>query len=111
MNDASSRARRDDLNAHSTSLGRLSQALNRHALTPVRRTSSETNSEGFAIFVGMIARGAGIDTTIPIALAFKRTPRRQHAFDARTRRETPIPRILGSSRPSTYAGGGSAILC
>lgn len=41
---------------------------------------------------GMIARGAGIDTTIPRTLAFERTTRRQRAFDARTRRETADPR-------------------
>ena len=40
--------------------------------TIVRPTSSETNSGVFAIFVGMIARGAGIDTTIPRTLAFER---------------------------------------
>jgi hypothetical protein len=71
MNGLSSRARRDDLNAHSTTWGRLSPALNRRALTPVCRTSSETFSAVFAIFVGMIARGAGIDTTIPRTLAFE----------------------------------------
>lgn len=72
MKRPSSRARRDDLNAHSTTWERLSPALNRGASTPVRRTSSETNSEVFAIFVGMIARGAGINTTIPRTLAFER---------------------------------------
>lgn len=92
MKRPSSRARRDDLNAHSTTWERLSPALNRRVLTPVRRTSSETNSEVFAIFVGMFARGAGINTTIPIALAFKRLFRRRRAFDARTRRETADPR-------------------
>ncbi|CAN1551512.1 hypothetical protein MCEMSEM23_02204 [Rhabdaerophilaceae bacterium] len=92
MKRPSSRARRDDLNAHSTTWGRLSPTLNRRVLTPVRRTSSETNSAVFAIFVGMIARGAGIDTTIPRALAFERLSRRQRAFDARTRRETADPR-------------------
>ena len=92
MKHASSRARRDDLNAHSTARGRLSPALNRRMSTPDCRTSSETNSEVFAIFVGMIARGAGSDTTIPSALAFKRTPRRHRAFDARRRREAAYPR-------------------
>ena len=92
MKRPSSRARRDDLNAHSTTWERLSPALNRRVLTPIRRTSSETNSEVFAIFVGMIARGAGIDTTIPRTLAFERLSRRQRAFDARTRRKTADPR-------------------
>lgn len=92
MKRPSSRARRDDLNAHSTTQGRLSPALIRRAATPVRRTSSETYSEVFAIFVGMIARGAGIDTTIPRTLAFERLSRRQRAFDACTRRETADPR-------------------
>lgn len=92
MKRFSSRARRDDLNAHSTTWGRLSQALNRRVLNPVRRTSSETNSEVFAILVGMIARGAGIDTTIPRTVAFERLSRRQRAFDARTWRETADPR-------------------
>jgi hypothetical protein len=40
----------------------------------------------------MIARGAGIDTTIPRTLAFERLSRRQRAFDARTRREAADPR-------------------
>jgi cell division septum initiation protein DivIVA len=57
-----------------------------------RRTSSETNSAVFAIFVGMIARGAGIDTTNARTLEFKRLSRQQRAFDARTRRETADPR-------------------
>lgn len=92
MKRPSSRARRDDLNAHSTTWERLSPALNRRVLTPVRRTSSETNSEVLAIFVGMIARGAGIDTTIPRTLAFERLSRRQRAFDARMRRNTADPR-------------------
>jgi hypothetical protein len=69
-------------------MGRLSPALNGRASTPVRPTSSETNSEVFAKFVGMIARGAGIDTMIPRALAFERLSRRQRAFDVRTRHET-----------------------
>jgi hypothetical protein len=92
MKRPASRARRGDLNAHSTTQAQPSPALNRRALTPVRRTSSETNSEVFATFVGMIARGAGIDTTIPCTLAFERTTRRQRAFDARTRREAADPR-------------------
>ena len=104
MKHASSRARKDDLNAHSTAWGRLSSALNRRVSTPDCRTSSETFSGVLTIFVGMIARGASIDTTISSALAFKRTPqslpsgltrgttriRRAHA--ARNRRS---PRILG----------------
>ncbi len=92
MKRPSSRARRDDLNAHSTTWERLSPALNRRVLTPVRRTSSETNSAVFAIFVGMIARGAGIDTMILGTLVLKRLSRRQRAFDARTRREAADPR-------------------
>jgi hypothetical protein len=92
MKHPSSRARRDDLNAHSTTWERLSLALNRRVLTPVQRTSSETNSAVFAIFVGMIARGAGIDATISRTLAFERLSRQERAFDARTRRETADPR-------------------
>ena len=92
MKGRSSRARRGDLNAHSTAWGRLSSALNRRVSPPDCRTSSETFSGVLAIFAVMIARGAGIDTTIPSALAFKRTPRRQRAFDALKRRETADPR-------------------
>jgi hypothetical protein len=92
MKRPSSRARRDDLNAHSTTQARPLPALNGRALTPVRRTSSETYFGVFAIFVGMIARGASIDTTIPCALAFEHLSRRQRAFDARMRRETADPR-------------------
>jgi len=91
---------------------RFLTALNRRALTPVRRTSSETNSEVFAIFVGMIARGAGNDTTFPLHTRIEQhtttTTRIQRAQAALNRRSPPL---LGSSRPSTYAGGGSAILC
>ena len=72
MKRAFSRVRRGDLNAHSTTWERLSTALNWRASTPVRRTSSETNSGVFAIFIRMIARGAGIDTMIPRTLAFER---------------------------------------
>ena len=92
MKRLSSRARRDDLNAHSTTWARLLTAFNRRVSTPDCRTSSETFSGDFAISVGMIARGAGIDTTFPSALAFKRTPRRHRAFDARKRREAADPR-------------------
>ena len=92
MKRPNSRARRGDLSAHSMTQGRLSPALLRRAATPVRRTSSETYSGVFAIFVGMIARGAGIDTMIPSTLAFERLSRRQRAFDARMRRETADPR-------------------
>ena len=91
MRRPSSRARRDDLNAHSTTWGRLSPALNRRVLTPVRRTSSETNSEVFAIFVGMIARGAGIDATIPSTLASNAYPD-DNAHSTRARgAKPPIP--------------------
>jgi hypothetical protein len=42
----------------------------------------------------MIARGASVMNTILNAIAFKRTPRRQRAFDAHNRLEAADPRPL-----------------
>jgi hypothetical protein len=79
-------------------------------VTPVRRTSRETFSSDLAIFPAMIARGAGVVDTLHSTVAFSERSDQDALSTRKTHRSDRPPPPLGSSRPSTYAGGKGAAL-